>query len=61
MGENDVTNFEEDLSELDEEELEDTLSDFEDENSEEDEYLVVAIIDNFKIDLIDVTKVNEDG
>lgn len=32
-----------------------------DENSEEDEYVVVAIIDNFKIDLIDVTKVNEDG
>ena len=35
LGENDVTNFEEDLPGLDEEELEDTLSDFEDEDSEE--------------------------
>lgn len=32
-----------------------------DENSENSEYVVVAIIDNFKIDLIDVTKVDENG
>lgn len=32
-----------------------------DENSEEDQYVVVAIIDNFRIDLIDVTKINENG
>lgn len=32
-----------------------------DDNSEEDEYIVVAIIDNFKIDMIDITKEDETG
>lgn len=32
-----------------------------DDNSEENEYIVVAVIDNFKIDLIDVTRIDESG
>lgn len=32
-----------------------------DENSDENEYVVIAIIDNFKIDLIDITKIDENG
>ncbi len=32
-----------------------------DDNSDEDEYVVVAIIDNFKIDLVEITKIDETG
>lgn len=32
-----------------------------DDNSDEDEYVVIAIIDNFKIDLVEITKIDETG